>query len=56
LRRHAPLGAVDRSVEPHELAIPLELLHASGIAEQIVGIGLQFRIVAPLVGIADLDR
>ena len=38
LRRHAPFAAVDRLIEPHQLAIPFEFRAALGIAEKIVGL------------------
>ena len=56
LRRHAPFAAVDRVVQPDKIAIPLEFRTALLIAEQIVAHDLQFGVVAPFIGIADLDR
>ncbi|MND98284.1 hypothetical protein D3C80_906270 [compost metagenome] len=55
LGRHAPLGLVHRLVQAVQLIVPLELTQTLGIAEQVVGADFQRRIVAPLVGVTDLD-
>ncbi len=53
-RRHAPLGAVERSPELGEVAVVVERLGPRGIADRIAGGDLQRRIVAPLRRVADL--
>ncbi len=55
LGRHAPLGAVDRAAQPPGAALPLELFGPLGVAVEVVRRDLQGGVVAPSVGIGDLD-
>ncbi len=55
LRRHPPLRPVDRPAELGKAAIELMPLAQVDIQQGVVGRDLQVRIVAPAVGIADLD-
>ncbi|VXC06622.1 hypothetical protein BREVUG8_90154 [Brevundimonas sp. G8] len=56
LRGHAPLRLVDRLVQAGQIIVPLEQAPALGVADQVVRADVQAGIVAPLLGIADLDR
>ncbi len=56
LRRHVPLAAVDRAAELGDLAIVLDLVGAHHVADQIIGLHRQLRVVLPFVRIADLGR
>ncbi len=55
LRRHAPLAAVDLGADAHDLAPVLEGIAAIGIAQGVAGSHDERRVVAPDIGIADLD-
>src|SRR5437763_565815 len=55
LRRHAPLGAIDRGAELGEIVVQLEQLGALRIAERVAADHFQPRIIPPLVRIADPD-
>ena len=56
LRGHAPLVAVDRLAELGEVAVDLERGRAADVAHEVVAADLELRVVAPLVGVADLGR
>ena len=55
LRRHPPLAAIGRLAEFGGLVLVFGESGAFGIAQWIVGLDLQLRIIAPAVGIADAD-
>ena len=55
-RRHEPFAAVHRSAELVDVALMLELVGAHDVAGEVATLDDQRRIVAPLVGIADLGR
>jgi hypothetical protein len=55
LRRHAPFATIDGSVEPYKIAIPIEFCTARIAAQEIVRPHLELGIIAPRVGIGDLD-
>ena len=55
LRGHPPLGLVDRLVQTRQVVVPFEQAATLGVADQVVGADVQTGIVAPLLGIADLD-
>ena len=55
-RRHAPFPAIDGPAELADIIVEFECVGAHRIAEQVVALDLQPRIIAPFVGIADLGR
>jgi hypothetical protein len=54
LGSHLPLGAVDRRADLGEVVVHFELGGSGDVAPQIVGIDLERRVVAPLVGVPNL--
>jgi hypothetical protein len=56
LRRHAPLGLVNRLAGARGLACPLETRGAQAVADRVARHHLQAAVVAPLLGVADLDQ
>ena len=53
-RRHAPFAAVEGLADLGEVALRLEALRALDVAEEVAALHHHRRVVAPLVGIADL--
>ena len=56
LRRHAPLGVVDRFAQFLDIAVVAEGRGAHRVAHQVVALDAQARVIAPFVRIADLGR
>ena len=53
-RRHAPLGLVHRLAQLFQVALQLELTAAVHVAQKVAALYREFRVVAPLVRVADL--
>ncbi len=56
LRRHLPLGAIDRHVQARDLIIPVPQARAPHVADEVVAAHLQTGVVLPFVRIADLGH
>ena len=56
LRGHQPLVAVDRLADLGQLLVRLPLARPQHVAEQVVGLHVQRRVVLPRVRVADLGR
>ena len=54
-RCHAPFGAIDRFADLLKLAVDLEIFSADRVEDEWTPIDLKQRIIAPFVGVTDLD-
>src|SRR5207237_5879633 len=54
-RSHSPLGAIDRFSDLLKLAVDLEIFSAGRVKDEWTPIDLKQRIIAPFVGVTDLD-